>query len=167
VSSSITGGRFASIGICGSILRTSNCFAMNATSEKEATTLRTGGAPTAPPTTTGETTIPRKPKPPTPAPIGHNSLDRDRLKSLVERIESIEEQKAELASDIRDVYAEAKSAGLDAKALRKVIRLRRQDSAERDALQSAIDEYLSALGDLADLPLGRAALARDGLAPPV
>lgn len=98
---------------------------------------------------------------------GHNSLDRAKLKNLVERIESIEAERAELASDIKDVYAEAAGAGFDTKALRQIIKLRKQDKSERDERQALIDTYLYALGDLADLPLGRAAIERAGLMPPV
>lgn len=110
----------------------------------------------------------RKPKPnDEPAGHGHNSLDRGKLKSFIERIESIEAERAELAADVKDVMAEAGSAGFDVKAIRAVLRLRKQDRETRDAHQALVDEYLHALGDLADLPLGRAAMARDGLMPPV
>lgn len=68
------------------------------------------------------------------------------LKSFVERIERLEEEKKSLADDIKDVYAEAKSNGLDAKALRAVIRLRKQNKAEREAFEAIVDEYMHAMG---------------------
>jgi uncharacterized protein (UPF0335 family) len=106
-------------------------------------------------------------------PIGDNSslnaADRDKLKSLVDRIEAMEGEKAGLAEDIRGIYAEAKSAGFDGAALRQIIRLRKQEPAEREARQAIVDAYLAALGGLAELPLGKVAIARDlaGLMPPV
>jgi uncharacterized protein (UPF0335 family) len=101
----------------------------------------------------------RKPTHAIPA-AGHNSLDRDRLYDIISRIESIEQERAELANDVKDILAEAKSSGLDVKAIRAVLRRRRQDPDEVAALQSTVDEYMSALGMLADLPLGKAALER-------
>lgn len=88
----------------------------------------------------------------------------EQLRQFVARIERLEEEKAALAADIREVYAEAKGNGFDTKVLRQVIRLRRIDKAERLEMQAILDLYLEALGDLADLPLGRAALRREGLA---
>ena len=98
------------------------------------------------------------------AAIGDNSLKAgaDQLKAFVERIERLEEEKKTLSDDIRDVYAESKSNGFDTKALREVIRLRKQDASERAERQAILDTYLHALGMLADLPLGRAALERAG-----
>lgn len=66
--------------------------------------------------------------------------------------------------DIRDVYAEAKGNGFDVKALRSVIRLRKQDADERREQEAILETYMHALGMLADTPLGAAAVARD-LAP--
>jgi uncharacterized protein (UPF0335 family) len=100
-------------------------------------------------------------KKPTPTPAGHNSVDRDRLRGLVDRIEALEEDKAAIAEDLRGIYTEAKSAGFDASALRQIVRLRKQEPAERDARQAVIDAYMAALGGLADLPLGQAAIVRD------
>ena len=73
-------------------------------------------------------------------------IAKDQLKSFVERIERLEEEKKTLADDIRDVYAEAKSAGFDVKALRAVIRLRKQDEDERKEQEAILDVYLTALG---------------------
>jgi uncharacterized protein (UPF0335 family) len=71
-----------------------------------------------------------------------------KLKSLVERIERLEEDKAAVAADLREVYAEAKGEGFDTKILRKVVRLRGQDKAKRDEEETLIDLYLSAIGGL-------------------
>jgi uncharacterized protein (UPF0335 family) len=68
------------------------------------------------------------------------------LKSLVERIERLEEEKAALGADIREVYAEAKGNGFDTKIIRQVIRMRRLDKADRQEQEAVLDLYLSALG---------------------
>ena len=70
------------------------------------------------------------------------------LKSVVERIERLEEEKKALAGDIKDVYAEAKANGFDTKALRKVVQLRRQDMAERREEEAILATYMAALGML-------------------
>ena len=80
------------------------------------------------------------------------------LKSIVERIERLEEEKKALADDIKDVYAEAKANGFDTKTLRAVIRLRKQDRAEREEQEALLDLYLTALGELAETPLGEASV---------
>lgn len=91
--------------------------------------------------------------------IGHNSaVARDQLRSIVERIERLEEEKKGLSDDIREVYTEAKSNGFDVKALREIVRLRKMDTAERQEREALRDLYMQALGMLADTPLGRAAL---------
>lgn len=69
----------------------------------------------------------------------------DRLRSLVERIERLEAEKAALASDIKDIFAEAKSAGFDVKTMRTVIRLRKKDAAEREEEEYLLDTYKRAL----------------------
>jgi uncharacterized protein (UPF0335 family) len=68
------------------------------------------------------------------------------LRSLVERIERLEEEKTALASDIREVYAEAKGHGFDTKIMRQVVRMRRLDKADRQEQEAVLDLYLSALG---------------------
>ncbi len=68
------------------------------------------------------------------------------LKALVERIERLEDEKKALADDIRDIYAEAKANGFDTKTLRQVVRLRKQDRAEREEQAALLDLYLHALG---------------------
>jgi uncharacterized protein (UPF0335 family) len=74
---------------------------------------------------------------------------KDQLKAFVERIERLEEEKKALADDIRDVYAESKANGFDVKALRSVVRLRKQEPTERQEQQLILDTYLHALGMLA------------------
>lgn len=91
------------------------------------------------------------------------TIARDQLKAIVERIERLEEEKGALTSDIKDVYAEAKGNGFDTKTLRQVIRLRRQDTAERAEQEALLDLYLNALGMLRDTPLGEAAVKSSGL----
>jgi uncharacterized protein (UPF0335 family) len=71
---------------------------------------------------------------------------KDQLKAIVERIERLEEEKKAIADDIRDVYGEAKGNGYDVKALRTVIRLRKQDKDERAEQEAILDTYLHALG---------------------
>jgi uncharacterized protein (UPF0335 family) len=68
------------------------------------------------------------------------------LKSLVERIERLEEEKTALAADIREIYAEAKGHGFDTKIMRQVVRMRRLDKADRQEQEAVLDLYLSALG---------------------
>jgi uncharacterized protein (UPF0335 family) len=70
----------------------------------------------------------------------------DRLRSLVERIERLEEERRALGSDIKDIYGEAKSAGFDVKVLRAIIRLRRQEPAEIEEQETLLDVYRRALG---------------------
>lgn len=77
-----------------------------------------------------------------------NSTAQGQLKSLVERIERLEEDKAAVQSDLKEVYAEAKGAGFDTKILRKVVRLRKQDKAKVQEEDALIDLYLSAIGGL-------------------
>lgn len=74
------------------------------------------------------------------------SFAKDRLKSLVDRIERLEGEKAELTSDIRDIYAEAKAAGFDVRALRQIITLRKIDSNDLAEREEILELYKSALG---------------------
>jgi uncharacterized protein (UPF0335 family) len=73
---------------------------------------------------------------------------KDHLKAFVERVERLEEEKKTIADDIRDVYAEAKGNGFDVKALRAVVRLRKQDVDERKEQEAILETYLHALGML-------------------
>ena len=74
---------------------------------------------------------------------------KDQLKSIIERIERLEEEKKAISDDIRDVYAESKANGFDTTALRAVVRLRKQDAQERNERQLILDTYMNALGMLA------------------
>lgn len=69
----------------------------------------------------------------------------DRLQSLIERIERLEEEKAGILSDIRDVFAEAKSAGFDVKIMRVILKLRKMNAADRDEQELLVDTYRKAL----------------------
>ena len=73
-------------------------------------------------------------------------IARDQLRSIIERIERLEEEKQAIADDIKDVYAEAKGNGFDTKIIRTVIRIRKQDTAERQEQEALLDVYLAALG---------------------
>ena len=73
---------------------------------------------------------------------------KDQLKAFVERVERLEEEKKTIADDIRDVYAEAKANGFDIKALRTIVRLRKQDADERKEQEAILETYLQALGML-------------------
>jgi uncharacterized protein (UPF0335 family) len=70
----------------------------------------------------------------------------DRLKSFIERIERLEEEKAALAADIREVYSEAKAAGFDTKVMRQVVRLRKMDNNDRQEQEALLDVYKHAIG---------------------
>jgi uncharacterized protein (UPF0335 family) len=71
---------------------------------------------------------------------------KEHLRSFIERIERLEEEKKALADDIREVYSEAKGTGFDTKVMRQVIRLRKMESADRQEQEAMLDLYLSALG---------------------
>lgn len=85
----------------------------------------------------------------TPQAVGQgdpSSVAADQLKSIIERIERLEEEKAGIAGDISDVYAEAKGNGFDVKVLRKIIALRKKDHDERTEEEAILELYLQALG---------------------
>lgn len=94
------------------------------------------------------------------AGIGHNSGDtpahpdvlngmaQSQIRSIIERVERLEVEKAEVLEQIKEVFAEAKGNGFDTKILRKVIALRRQDRAKRLEEEAILDLYLSALGEI-------------------
>tara|TARA_B100000989_G_C19469536_1_gene439991 strand:- start:655 stop:969 length:315 start_codon:yes stop_codon:yes gene_type:complete len=84
-----------------------------------------------------------------PAKPGHNQtggVAAEQLKSFIERIERLEEDKAAIAVDIREVFAEAKGNGFDVKTMRQVLKLRRMESHERDEQEHLLDTYCKALG---------------------
>jgi uncharacterized protein (UPF0335 family) len=70
----------------------------------------------------------------------------DRLRSIIERVERLEEEKKALSSDIKDIMAEAKSAGFDVKVIRQIIRIRKQEPAEVEEQETLLDLYRRALG---------------------
>ncbi|MGH6880238.1 UPF0335 protein [Hypericibacter terrae] len=76
---------------------------------------------------------------------GKGGIAADRLKSFIERIERLEEEKAALAADIREVYAEAKGTGFDTKIMRQIIRIRRMDKADRQEQEELLVLYKRAL----------------------
>ena len=78
--------------------------------------------------------------------MAKTNIANDQLKSLVERVERLEEEKGALSSDIKEVYAEAKSHGFDVKIMRKVVRLRKMDATDRSTEEEMVDLYLAALG---------------------
>nr|WP_279184703.1 DUF2312 domain-containing protein [Acetobacter syzygii] len=84
---------------------------------------------------------------------GHNSNDpavggiaADRLRSIIERVERLEEERKGLAGDIKDIFTEAKSAGFDVKVLRQIIRIRKQEPSEVEEQETLLDVYRRALG---------------------
>ncbi|MBO0902703.1 DUF2312 domain-containing protein [Jiella sonneratiae] len=78
--------------------------------------------------------------------VAESSVASDELRSFIERIERLEEEKKTISDDIKDVYGEAKSRGYDAKVLRKVVSIRKQDANERAEMDAILDVYLQALG---------------------
>lgn len=82
------------------------------------------------------------------ASISHlTEATREKLRQTVSKIERLEEEKKEVAEQIKDIYAEAKAFGFDTKALRQVIRLRKVDRAEREEQEMVLETYLLALGE--------------------
>lgn len=75
-----------------------------------------------------------------------DGIASDRLRSIVERIERLEEERKALSSDIKDIYTEAKSAGFDPKVLRQLIRIRAKDAEEVEEQETLLDVYRRALG---------------------
>lgn len=82
------------------------------------------------------------------APQSLTQTAKEKLRLIVTRIERLEEEKAGIAADVKDVYAEAKALGYDTKALRAVIRLRKIDRREREEQEQVLDLYLQALGEI-------------------
>lgn len=91
---------------------------------------------------------------------GHNGVNADHLASFISRIEKLEGEKRAIADDVKDVYAEAKGTGYDARIIRKIVAMRRMDRDKRREEEEMLDLYLTALGDFVDTPLGAAAIAR-------
>ncbi|WP_342363593.1 DUF2312 domain-containing protein [Terrarubrum flagellatum] len=80
------------------------------------------------------------------ADVADTGVAADELKQFVERIERLEEEKAGIASDIKEVFAELKGRGFDSKAIRAIIRLRKKDRAERQEEEAILELYMQALG---------------------
>jgi uncharacterized protein (UPF0335 family) len=80
------------------------------------------------------------------AKAGAGGVAGERLKSFIERIERLEEEKKALADDIRDVYAEAKADGFDAKTMRQIVKLRKMDKDDLDEQEALLETYMHALG---------------------
>jgi uncharacterized protein (UPF0335 family) len=78
--------------------------------------------------------------------IKTGGIAADRLRSLVARIERLEEERKALGNDIKDIFAEAKSAGFDVKVLRQLIRIRKQEAADVEEQETLLDVYRRALG---------------------
>lgn len=83
--------------------------------------------------------------------IGHNSepveaSGKEQLRAIIERIERLEEEKKTISDDIGDVYTESKGNGFDVKALRTIVRMRKQDAGEREQQEMILDTYLQAMG---------------------
>ncbi len=81
-----------------------------------------------------------------PADAATTDSSAARLKSFIERIERLEEEKAGIAADIKEVYAEAKGTGFDIKIMRQIVRLRKMESADRQEQEELLDVYMRALG---------------------
>ena len=88
-------------------------------------------------------------------------IARDQLRSFVERIERLEEEKRSLGNDIKDVYAEAKGSGFDTKIMRQIVKERRMDKDDLDEQETLLDIYRRALGGWGGTPLGDIAEAAE------
>ena len=78
--------------------------------------------------------------------MAKSGFAKEHLKSFIERVERLEEEKAALAADIREVYSEAKGQGFDTKIMRQVVRLRKLDTADRQEHEAILELYMNALG---------------------
>jgi uncharacterized protein (UPF0335 family) len=88
-------------------------------------------------------------------------MTNNQLQLIVSRIERQEAERADIAESIKEIYLEAKLNGFDPKIIKKIIAMRKQDTDKRMREQALIDTYMAALGMLADLPLGQAAVERE------
>jgi uncharacterized protein (UPF0335 family) len=91
--------------------------------------------------------------------VGHNGVAGAELAQFIERIQRLEELKAGISSDIKDVYSELKGRGFDAKTVRQIIKIQKMDADERAEQEALLELYLAALCDLKNTPLGDYALA--------
>jgi uncharacterized protein (UPF0335 family) len=97
--------------------------------------------------------------------VRKNMTKNNQLEALVSRIEKLEEEKAAIAEDIKEVYSEAKNNGFDTKILKQVIAIRKKGAQKAAEEKALLASYMDALGMLADLPLGKAAIKSAGVAP--
>ncbi len=81
------------------------------------------------------------------SPGGPHAFAVGQLRAIIERVERLEEEKAALTADIREVFAEAKGQGFDVKTLRQVIKLRKMEKADRQEQEALLELYLDALGE--------------------
>jgi len=87
-------------------------------------------------------------------------MTNNQIKSIVERVERMEEEKLAITTDISEIYKEAKANGFDTKIIKKIVAMRKKDANKLAEEQAIMDVYMAALGMLADTPLGQAAIAR-------
>lgn len=85
------------------------------------------------------------------SPLRSGNVSADQLRSIIERIERLEEEKSNIAADIRDVFAEAKGNGFDVKAIRQIVKLRKMDQSQREEEETVLDVYKRALGMLPEM----------------
>lgn len=83
--------------------------------------------------------------------VKFGGISGDQLRSILERVERLEEEKAAISVDIREVFAEAKGNGYDVKALRQILKIRKMEAAEREEQEAVLDTYLRALGMLPEM----------------
>lgn len=83
--------------------------------------------------------------------MADQGVARDQLRAFIERIERLEEEKKAIADDVKEVYAEAKGNGFDTKVMRQLVRIRKQDRAERQEQEAILDLYMHALGMVPDV----------------
>lgn len=81
-----------------------------------------------------------------PDPEASHSFAKGQLKAVIERIERLEEEKKTISDDIKDIYGEAKGNGFDVKALRTIVRMRKQDAGDRQEQETILETYMTALG---------------------
>ena len=89
--------------------------------------------------------------------VKFGGVSAEQLKSIIARVEKLEEEKAAIADDIRDVFAEAKGNGFDVKAIRQILKIRKMDAQEREEEETILDTYLRALGMIPDFEEAEAA----------
>ena len=84
--------------------------------------------------------------------IGHNGVAADQLRTIIERVERLEQERSELAEDIKDIFKEAKGNGFDVATIKKVIQLRRKEAPDLEEMFGLLGVYMSAIGMQLTLP---------------